>query len=327
MYDVITVGSSTVDVFASTEFMEEIKIKDKDEVKNLMAYPIGSKILVKELNFTTGGGGTNTAVALSRLGNKVAWVGVLGDDENADFITRHLKTEKIDILAHKRKGISGYSVILDSLEHDRTILAFKGVNNSFDYDRLVKNKLKTKWFYFCSMVDNAYKSLVKLAKFAEKENIKTVFNASEYLVKKGSNHLKEILERTEIFVLNYEEAGYLIPSQDIKDRLKGIHRLGPRIVVITDGHKDVSCYDGKYLYKGKNHDLKPVETTGAGDAFASSFLAGIIKKGDVEFAIKLGVTNAESVISHHGAKNNLLKWSEALKRLKKNPVKVIRKKI
>src|SRR3989344_5548358 len=110
MYDVITVGSSTVDVFAKTEFMEEIKIMNKKEVTNLLAYPIGSKILVNELIFSTGGGGTNTAVSLARLGNKVAWLGVLGNDENANFIVNDLSKEKVDILAYREKGLSGYSL-------------------------------------------------------------------------------------------------------------------------------------------------------------------------------------------------------------------------
>ena len=85
MYDVICVGSSTIDVFARTKFSELIKITDKKTHKetDLLAYPTGSKILIKELNFTVGGGGTNTAVALSKLGHKVAYLGKTGKDENS----------------------------------------------------------------------------------------------------------------------------------------------------------------------------------------------------------------------------------------------------
>ena len=70
-----------------------------------------------------------------------------------------------------------------------------------------------------------------------------------------------------------------------------------------------------------------METTGAGDAFASSFLSGIIKKKDIVSSMKLGMTNAESVIQHHGAKEKLLTYKEALQVLKKRPIKVIKKKI
>ena len=63
-----------------------------------------------------------------------------------------------------------------------------------------------------------------------------------------------------------------------------------------------------------------------GSAFASAFLSGIIKRNDVEFAIKLGMTNEESVIQHHGAKNKLLTYNEALRIMKRNPIKVAKKK-
>src|SRR3989344_4411861 len=115
MYDVITVGSATVDVFAKTRFSELIKIIDPKGEKDFLAYPSGSKILIDELEFTTGGGGTNTAVALSRLGHKVAFVGKLGEGANSDFIHRDLKREKIDLLCAHGSGNSGYSVVLDTL--------------------------------------------------------------------------------------------------------------------------------------------------------------------------------------------------------------------
>ena len=74
MYDVITVGSATVDVFAKTHFSELIKIIDPKGETDLLAFPSGSKILIDDLEFTAGGGGTNTAVALSRLGHKVGFL-------------------------------------------------------------------------------------------------------------------------------------------------------------------------------------------------------------------------------------------------------------
>ena len=326
MYDVITVGSNTVDVFAKTRFSELIKIFKPEGETDLLAYPTGAKILVEELNFTTGGGGTNTAVALSRLGHKVAYLGKLGDDENANFIINHLKKEKIDLIVSKGKGCSGYSLILDSLEHDRTILAFKGQNDKFKFSEVKNKKLKTKWFYFSSMMDESFKTLEKLSFFAKKNNIKVAFNASSYLAEKGKSYLRNLLGNVEILVLNKEEAGLIVGLGDIESMLKELTQLGPKIAVITNGKKGVFAFDGKYFYSGKTNNIKVVETTGAGDAFASSFLSGIIKKGDVKFAIKLGMTNAESVISHHGAKEKLLNYKEIMKVLKKRLIKVKKKK-
>jgi len=321
MYDIITVGSATVDVFAHTK-SDLIKIKTSSSEEDLIAYPSGSKILIKELRFTTGGGGTNTAVSLARLGHKVAYLGSLGNDENGKRILDLLKKEKIDFIGRLSNDITGYSIILDSIEHDRTILTYKGANNKLKFFSINQKKLKTKWFYFSSMISESFKTLEKLAEFAEKNKIKIAFNPSTYLAEKGRGYLKKILIKTTILILNNEEASLLAGKNNIKTTLKKLYKLGPEIIVITDGKKPLHAYDGKNIYVLIPNKIKVVESTGAGDAFASSFLSGIIKKDDVEFALKMGLANSESVITHPGAKNRLLKYNEILKVMKKRPAKI-----
>jgi ribokinase len=326
MYDIITVGSSTVDVFARTKNPELIKIIDSKGETDLLAYPTGSKILIEELQFTTGGGATNTAVALSRLGHKIAIISKTGFGSNAEKIKRHLKRDKVDnsLIVQDKKGRTGYSIILDSLEHDRTILAFKGSNNNLKFNEINLKKLNTKWFYFSTMMEESFKTLEKLSEFAEKKGIKIAFNASSYLAEKGINYSKNILKRTDIFVLNREEAGLMTKKNKIEDMLKDLAKL-VKIVIITDGKKDTCAYDGKHMYSLKPNKIKIIETTGAGDAFACTFLSGMIKKNNIEFALALANTNAESVIQYHGAKNKLLTYKEALKAMKKYKTKITKK--
>lgn len=321
MYDIITVGSATVDVFAHTK-SKLIKINTPSSEENLIAYPSGSKILIKELRFTTGGGGTNTAVSLARLSHKVAYLGSLGNDENGKRILDLLKKEKIDFIGKLTNDITGYSIILDSIEHDRTILTYKGANNKLKFSDINLKKLKTKWFYFSSMISESFKVLEKLAEFAEKNKIKIAFNPSTYLAKKGKSYLKKILIRTTILILNNEEASLLVGKNNVKIMLKELYRLGPEIIIITDGKKAINTYDGKNIYVLIPNKIKVVESTGAGDAFASSFLSGIIKKNNIEFALRLGLVNSESVIQQGGAKNKLLKYKKALGIIKKSSIKI-----
>ena len=106
-----------------------------------------------------------------------------------------------------------------------------------------------------------------------------------------------------------------------------LNKLGPNYVVITNGKQGAYCYHNEYMYYAKTNNIRIVETTGAGDAFASSFLAGMIRKDDITAAMKIATTNAESVIQHHGAKNELLSYREILIKLKKSPVQVSKKKL
>lgn len=327
MYDVITVGSATLDVFAKTHFSELIKIIDPKGETDLLAFPSGTKILIDEIEFTTGGGGTNTAVALSRLGHKVAFLGKLGEGTNSDFIHKNLKKEKIDLLCAHGKGNAGYSVILDTLEHDRTILTYKGINDELRYEDVPYKKLKTKWFYFSAMLEESFHTLERLAEFAQQNKIKIVFNPSTYLAEKGIHHLKHIISRTELLVLNKEEACLLVGNNKIEDLLFKLKELGPKVVVITDGKHELYVIDEKCIYVAKPPFVKVVDTTGAGDALAASFLSGIIIKNDIEFAIKLGIANSLSVITHYGAKNILLSYKEAMKDMKKLKIKINKKKI
>lgn len=321
MYDVITVGSNTVDVFAQTD-SELIKIKTRDSEEELLAYPLGTKILIEDLEFMIGGGGTNTGVAFSRLGLKTGYLGKIGKDENGLKIFKLLKRENIDFLG-TLGNISGYSVILDSIEEDRTILTYKGCNNDLDFKELDLKKLDTKWFYFASMMGKSFKTLKKLAKHASKKKIKVAFNASSYLAEKGFAKLKSILENVNVFILNKEEAELVSGKGEIKNLLKKIKLESMDYVVITDGPRGAYCYDGSRIYHVKpKKNRKVKETTGAGDAFASTFVAGLVKEKDVKKCLKMAVINTESVINNYGAKNILLKKSTLMKKVSKDRRKI-----
>jgi len=97
MYDVITVGSATVDVFANTN-AELITIKNEERTEHLIAYETGAKILINDLEFQIGGGGTNTAVSFSRLGLKTAFLGKIGRGSNAQSVINLLEHENVKFI-------------------------------------------------------------------------------------------------------------------------------------------------------------------------------------------------------------------------------------
>ena len=84
--------------------------------------------------------------------------------------------------------------------------------------------------------------------------------------------------------------------------------LGPKIVVVTDKNKLISCSDGDREYFLKPNKVKVVERTGAGDAFASGFVAGVIAGKTIPESLRLGLREGESVIRYFGAKNKLLRF-------------------
>ena len=95
-----------------------------------------------------------------------------------------------------------------------------------------------------------------------------------------------------------------------KDLFKKLKELGPKIVCVTDGEHGSEIYDGNKIHKEKARKVKVVETTGAGDAFATGFVFGMMKFKDIEKATRIGTINAENVIQNKGAKVGLLTLKE-----------------
>ncbi len=316
MHDVITVGSATIDAFARTE-AELIEIRTDRTKETLIAYPSGTKILIDKLNFHTGGGGTNTAVGFSRLGLKTAFLGRLGNDANAKLVLDELKKENVDFIGHIGSGKTGYSVVLDSVEDDRTILTFKGANNSLRWEH-VKRPLSAKWLYLTSMIGESWKTQKKLAAYAKSRGIKVGYNPSSYIARQGTGYLSGIMKSVDLLILNLEEAEYLVGKNPVNETLRNLSVLIPGTIVITDGRNGVFAYDGKMSYRMAANRVRVKETTGAGDAFASGFLAGLIHRGDISYALGMGMANATSVITHLGAKNRLLSLREARAQMRKN---------
>lgn len=309
VFDIITFGGAVVDAFVYTNV---------HEVHKEMCYPVGEKIAINKLHFETGGAGTNTAISFAKLGLKTGAIIKVGKDNNSQLILNELKKNHITFLGKQEEGLTDFSIILDSKEHDRTILTYKEKSNDITTKDLAKN-LKTKWFYFSSADKNSLATQKTLALHAKKNKISIAYNPSSYLTKKGANHIKQILDHTKILILNEDEAKDLVPKGDL---FEGLHKLGPEIVCITFGPKGNAVSYNNKVITSIPRKIKIVERTGAGDAFASGFVASYIKTEDIEKSIKIGSLNAESVIQIAGAKNGLLTWKEISKQLQHNPIKI-----
>jgi len=134
-----------------------------------------------------------------------------------------------------------------------------------------------------------------------------------------NNSLKEDLEINKIRKMlkeldfGKEEARHLVKKGNVSF---GLRKFGPKIVCVTDGKRGSEICDGHHIYKSYPNKVKIAEKTGAGDAFASGFVAGLILYEDIEHAIEAGSLNAESVIQKPGAKNGLLTREELESKMK-----------
>ena len=311
-FEVVTIGSATVDYFADTD-SELIKIQTRTTSEEFIAFPLGSKLLIKELNITTGGGGTNTAVVFSRLGFKTGYLGKIGQDANGELVVERLKKEGVTFIG-PREGQTGLSMILNSIKQDRSILAYKGANNHLREEEI--EPFESQWVYLSSMLEQSLDTVIALLK---KQSCKLAFNPSNYQAEMGYEKLSELIDRVDILVMNKEEATKFLglPTREnhsIESLMARMGELPPPLTLITDGKKGAYVYDGEQLYHGEpRDDIEIVEATGAGDAFAASFTAAQMLGKDTRDSLHIAMTNAESVLQYKGAKERLLSREELLK--------------
>ncbi len=322
MFDIITFGSATWDIFLRPKGFKIIRNKGFISEKGI-CFNLGSKIDVKDIEFNSGGGGTNTAATFAKQGFKVAYCSVVGKDASSREILDELKRLKIDTsLVKRKKSPTDHSVILDSGEKgDRTIFVYHGASSLLcdkDISWQKLKDLKAKWFYLAPLSGRSAKLTEKIVNFAEKNNIKIALNPGNSQLVLSKNILRRILKKIDILFLNQEEASLLTGINFEKERkiLFGIHNLCQGIVVITKGEKGVLVSDNKNIYQSKAKKVKVADRTGAGDSFASGFLSEFIRSHNIEKSIQLGVANASSCLKKVGAKNGLLKKGDKFSKIK-----------
>ncbi len=309
MYDVLCVGSATVDHFLTIN-------------QKLSSVKMGDKIVVPKFVTHTGGGATNSAVSLRKLGLRVKIFTKLGNDHDATFVERKLKEYNIkNICCHYSKKCTDFATIISSTrEKDRIIYVHKGASQDLSLDDCSKRSLKANWIYLASLVGKSLKTGKKIASLKKG---KLLFNPSLYLAKKGKNFLRPILRETEVLVLNQEEAKALLKSYDDSRRsLLSLRKLGPKTIVITNGAKKLYALHEGNFYSLMPPKVKVVHTAGAGDAFTSGLLAGLIKRKSFQESLILGQINAASVIQELGTKNGLLNLEQYEKLKKRYKIKV-----
>jgi len=339
MFDIITFGSATWDVFIKPKSFQELKGRQFIKGKGV-CFNLGSKIDVEDIYLFSGGGGTNVAATFVKQGFKTAYLGTIGKDLAGKEVIKELKKLRIGTRFVSKTNLkpTNYSVILNTgFNKNRTVLAYRGASELLEKRNIPWKKLKkTKWFHLAPLSGKASKLTKDIVDFAYKNRIKIAFNPGNSQLSLSKAIFKSILKKIDILNLNQEEASLLtgIPYQKEKEIFKKLDGMCPGIVIMGSFH-GVKVSDGKYVYQAKVPVIKIVDRTGAGDAASSAFVSSIIRtmprlarqnldsslrselrEDNIEHAVQLNVANAASCFQKWGAKQGLLKKNEKFRKAK-----------
>lgn len=322
-FDVLSIGDVVTDAFIKL-LDDRARVQDTDKGPELIM-PFAAKIPFDHTEVLNAvGNSANAAVNFAKLGLKSGLVANVGGDSAGRDIIRTLDEADVDtrfVHINPRKS-SNYHFVL-WYKNERTIL-IKHEEYTYHWPHL-KPKEIPKWIYFSSISKGAMDYHDDLADWLEKhEEVKVAFQPGTFQMEAGAKRLKRIYARTELFACNREEAVYITGGNydDLHDLFDRLHGLGPKIVVISDGPKGSYASDGDNRYKMPIYpDIgPPVERTGAGDAFTSTFVAAIIKGNTVEGALQWAPISSMNVVQHVGAQAGLLPERKLAELLQKAPV-------
>lgn len=307
-FDVISVGAAVLDQYVTSSALETKKdIHSPNGFDN--CFPIGAKLPIDETEIQTGGGATNAAVTFSRLGLKTATIARIGDDLYGNLIKDVLKDEGIhtDLIQTDKEHKTGQSIIFLTNSGQRTIFVHRGASAIINKREIKWAELKTRWFYITSTGGDL--SLVSMIlDRAEAIGASVFWNPGSSELKKGYAKLVPLMKRVDILDLNREEASELT-EQPMRHLKKIINKLGqlPRLgLLVTDGPNGAYLHTKCCTWYAPPLPAKRVNTTGAGDAFGSGFIAGFIPTCDLHTGMKVGMLNSVGVITHMGAKTGIL---------------------
>jgi len=328
--DFLAIGDTVIDAFIKLTDADHADIRGESGHEDYkICLPFADKIPYEEVYILNAvGNAANAAVSAARIGLNTALVSNLGDDQNGKDCLESLKNDGVSTEFIKiNDGIkTNYHYVL-WYKTERTILI-----KHEKYPYTLPDIGEPEWIYFSSVSATAYPFHDTVADYLDAhKNIKLAFQPGKNEISLGKEKLARLYARAEIFFCNLEEARKILDMQDadILTLSKNISLLGPKMVAISDGP------NGSYFYKdGELWQLpiypdagEPVDRTGAGDAFASTFTAGLALGLSPLEAFSWGPINSMSVVLDIGAQRGLLsreKIEEYLKTAPKNykPTKI-----
>jgi len=306
MARIVSLGSALQDIYLiDRDDFGSIEFGNVSMFKNL---EIGSKYDIDKLDFYIGGGGTNSAVTFARSGHEAVYLGNLGHDPAGEAVLKTLDDEGIDssFISFPARGKTGCSIILlDSKTGERTVLTFRGASARFD--NLNENDLdliQPDWLYVTTLRGDMG-TLLRFFEKAKSLGAKIMFNPGK-LELANPKQVLGLLQDVDVLLLNKKEASMLVGGS-LLEELLGRLKNYCQTVIITDGPMGGIATDGTKSYRfGIYEDVKIKDTTGAGDAFGSGFLAALASGDSFRSALIFASANSTSVVQRRGAKNGLL---------------------
>lgn len=270
---------------------------------------VGETIIGKSIRYVPGGKGANQAIAASRLGAKVSFMGKVGRDSFGKQLFNFLQSENIMLSGVTRSNTSsGLAQITVDAKGNNTIVVLPGSNSEVKPEYIIKH---VKLIKEASLVITQYEiplsSVDALFTIAKKYNKTTLLNPAP-----AAKTPKSLLQKTDYLVLNETELSILMESGKIIEDTNQITAYarkllgkGPKIVIVTLGSRGAVAVTQNKILVAEGIKVKAIDTTAAGDCFIGALASQIKEKVDLKNALNFANKASAISVQRWGASSSL----------------------
>lgn len=260
-----------------------------------------------------GGSAANTMIAISQFGGKSFYSCKVANDETGNFYFNDLKANGVDTNLKAEtleNGISGKCIVLITPDADRTMNSFLGITSNFSMKEVVLDEIKnSEWLYlegYLVASPTGKAACVEARKFAESNGVKTALTFSDVnMVKFFGEGLKEMIgNKVDLLFCNESEALAFTGKKSIEESIEDLKKVANTFAV-TLGPKGALVYDGKKEIHVVTMPVEAIDTNGAGDLFAGTFMYGITNGLNYAESAKLGCLASSTLVTQFGARLRL----------------------
>jgi len=311
---ILGMGNALVDIITTLE---------DDTLLETFGLPKGSMTLVDHetsnfINIQTaglkkqkasGGSAANTIHGLAHMGVKTGFVGMVGDDDLGKFFFKDMKSKKINPMLFKSIRETGRAVALISPDSERTFATYLGAAVELSTEDLDSNVFTGyDYLYLEGYLVQDHALIEKAVRLAKMKGMKICIDLASYNIVEEHRpfFLELIRNQVDIVFANNQEAEALTGEQPEK----AVEILGgyTEIAIVKTGAEGSLIFADEALHKIGIRPSKPIDTTGAGDMYASGFLYGLVNGLSLDTCGNIGAILSGRVIEVLGAKMDESTW-------------------
>jgi len=322
MKRILGIGNALVDVMT---------LIDNDNILEKFSLPKGSMQLVDgkisaqiksgtsdfKRNLVSGGSAANTIHGLAMLGVETGFIGSVGKDDTGDFFESDMKKAGVKTFLSRGNSVTGTAVALISPGSERTFATHLGAAVDLNADDLNKDDFKNYDILYLEGYLIINKALVeRTCRIAKDNNMKIAIDLSSYnVVEAKLNDFRELIEKYVDIVFANEEEAKSFTGMAPLDALNSISTICD-IAVIKVGKEGSLIKRGEEVIRIGTIPVQCIDTTGAGDLYASGFLFGYADGLSLEKCGLFGSVLAGHVIEIVGARMDEHRWKKIMGILK-----------